>query len=135
MDFRKVLTRHLEHNADITIATIPVDERQAKSFGIMQTDPDGRIRNFVEKPKDPAVLQSLAMPAEIVQQLKLGEDQPYYEASMASTSSTVRRSSPPWTMTSWISASTLSRRRSRTTRFSAIPSRLLGGHWYHPQLL
>lgn len=82
MDFRKVLTRHLENNADITIATIPVDERQAKSFGIMQTDPDGRIRNFVEKPKDPAVLQSLAMPAEIVQQLKLGEDQPYYEASM-----------------------------------------------------
>lgn len=82
MDFRKLLTRHIEHNADITIATIPVDEKHAKSFGIMQTDATGRILNFVEKPKDPAVLESLAMPVETVRELGLPEDEPRFEASM-----------------------------------------------------
>ncbi|HSJ04932.1 MAG: glucose-1-phosphate adenylyltransferase [Verrucomicrobium sp.] len=82
MDFRKVLSRHIQHGADITIATIPVDEERAKSFGIMQTDADGRIRNFVEKPKDPAILQSLAMPAETVRELKLDENTSHFEASM-----------------------------------------------------
>src|SRR5215213_3430219 len=42
MDFRKLLARHIEHSADITIATIPVAEKNAKSFGIMQTDSTGR---------------------------------------------------------------------------------------------
>lgn len=71
MDFRKVLTKHIETNADITIATIPVDVERAKSFGIMQTDATGRISNFVEKPKDPEVLKELAMPAETLAELGL----------------------------------------------------------------
>lgn len=82
MDFRKVLAKHIEHNADITIATIPVNETSAKSLGIMQTDSIGRIQNFVEKPKDPAVLKSLAMPKETLLELGLPTDEPRYEASM-----------------------------------------------------
>jgi glucose-1-phosphate adenylyltransferase len=82
MDFRKLLARHIQHNADITLATIPVDERHATSFGIMQTDAAGRIHNFVEKPKDPEVLKSLAMPVETLRELGLPEDQPRFEASM-----------------------------------------------------
>src|SRR3954471_18359859 len=49
MDFRKLLSRHLQYNADISIATIPVEEKAATNFGIMQTDAAGRIHNFVEK--------------------------------------------------------------------------------------
>ncbi len=82
MDFRKVLAKHIEHNADITIATIPVNETSAKSLGIMQTDSMGRIRNFVEKPKDSEVLKSLAMPQETLLELGLPQDEPRYEASM-----------------------------------------------------
>jgi len=82
MDFRKVLGKHIETNADITIATIPVDGERAKSFGIMQTDDTGRISNFVEKPKDPALLEPLAMPANIVAELGLPENEPQYEANM-----------------------------------------------------
>ncbi len=82
MDFRKVLAKHIEHSADITIATIPVNETSAKSLGIMQTDSNGRIRNFVEKPKDPDVLKSLAMPQETLLELGLPQDEPRYEASM-----------------------------------------------------
>lgn len=82
MDFRKVLGRHIEHNADITIATIPVDAERARSFGIMQTDASGRILNFVEKPKEPAVLAPLAMPKEILKSLGLPETEPSFEANM-----------------------------------------------------
>jgi glucose-1-phosphate adenylyltransferase len=82
MDFRKLLTRHIEHHADISIATIPVEEKAAKSFGIIQTDAKGRIHNFVEKPKDPNVLKSLCMPVETLRELGLPEDVPRFEASM-----------------------------------------------------
>ena len=82
MDFRKLLSRHIEHNADITIATIPVEAKAAKSFGIMQTDATGRIRNFVEKPKEPETLKPLAMPVETLRELGLPEDTPRIEASM-----------------------------------------------------
>lgn len=49
MDFEDMLLEHIEKNADITIATIPVNAHDATSFGIMKVD-DGMISSFVEKP-------------------------------------------------------------------------------------
>jgi glucose-1-phosphate adenylyltransferase len=63
MDFRKIITLHSDANADITIATLPVTRNEASSLGIMQIDSERRITQFVEKPKDPAVLDSLRLPA------------------------------------------------------------------------
>jgi glucose-1-phosphate adenylyltransferase len=64
MDFRKIIALHDEVNADITIATLPVTRPEASSLGIMQIAADRRITRFEEKPKDPAVLDSLRLPAE-----------------------------------------------------------------------
>jgi glucose-1-phosphate adenylyltransferase len=64
MDFRNIINQHVESEAEITIATIPVNRREAQSLGIMQMDESGRITRFEEKPKDPAVLDSLRIPAE-----------------------------------------------------------------------
>ena len=63
MDYRDVLRQHLESGADLTVGTIPVDRKAATGFGIMHTDESRRIIEFVEKPKDPAVLDSLRIPA------------------------------------------------------------------------
>jgi glucose-1-phosphate adenylyltransferase len=82
MDFRKFLAKHIQSNAEITIATIPVDGKRASSFGLMQTNATGRILNFVEKPKTPEALKPLEMPAEILRELKLPENEPRYEANM-----------------------------------------------------
>ena len=82
MDFRKVMTQHLASKADITIATLPCDEPRAKSFGIMQSDTEGRIHEFVEKPKDPAVLERFRMPGQTVKELGLPENEPHFQASM-----------------------------------------------------
>src|SRR5436190_10933889 len=46
MDFREVLTKHIEQKADITIATIPVARFEATSFGIMHTDEQRKIIRF-----------------------------------------------------------------------------------------
>ena len=54
MDVRQMAQFHLAREADITVAALPVPLEQASAFGIIATDPDGRIRAFQEKPKDPS---------------------------------------------------------------------------------
>jgi glucose-1-phosphate adenylyltransferase len=82
MDFRKLMRQHVANDADITIATLPVNERDATGFGIMHSDESGRITEFVEKPKDPEVLAKLRMSGDIVKSLGIDGDEPRYQASM-----------------------------------------------------
>lgn len=51
MDFEKLAQYHIDQNADLTIATIPVIDRDAPGFGIMKVNERGFIDSFVEKPK------------------------------------------------------------------------------------
>jgi len=82
MDFRDLLQRHVEGKADITIATIPVKRSEATEFGIMHTDSARRITKFVEKPKDPAVLDSLRIPGDLLTQMGHSADEELFQASM-----------------------------------------------------
>ena len=82
MDYRQVLRQHLETRADITVGTIPVDRTAAMGFGIMHTDEKRRIVEFVEKPKDPEVLNSLRIPADLLQAIGQPADADLYQASM-----------------------------------------------------
>jgi len=50
MDFGDMLNDHIAKGADISIATIPVGEREAPEFGILKSDEDSFITAFVEKP-------------------------------------------------------------------------------------
>ncbi|MEX0647700.1 MAG: glucose-1-phosphate adenylyltransferase [Balneolaceae bacterium] len=52
MDYRHLLKVHKENQADITVATIPVDAKDATGFGIMKTNTDGKVERFVEKPAE-----------------------------------------------------------------------------------
>ncbi len=53
MDYAAMLKDHIKNDADCTIAvrTVPIEE--ASRFGIMNTNPDGSIYEFEEKPKQP----------------------------------------------------------------------------------
>ena len=53
MDYSKMLDKHIENNADCTIATITVPWEEASRFGILSADETGRITEFAEKPKVP----------------------------------------------------------------------------------
>ncbi|MFY7880339.1 MAG: glucose-1-phosphate adenylyltransferase [Lacibacter sp.] len=51
MDFQEMIDDHIARGADISIATIPVAEREAPEFGILKADDNGMITSFIEKPK------------------------------------------------------------------------------------
>ena len=53
MNYDKMLDYHKEMNADATIAVIEVPMKEASRFGIMNTDGNGRIVEFEEKPEHP----------------------------------------------------------------------------------
>jgi len=82
MDFRDLLRQHIEGKADISIATIPVDRSAASDFGIMHTDASRRITQFVEKPKDVALLDTLKIPRDLLPELGQDPNAELYQASM-----------------------------------------------------
>ncbi len=82
MDYRDMLRQHVETGADLTIATIPVARQPATGFGIMLTDENRRIEKFVEKPKDPVILDSLRIPADLLKKIGQPADADLYQASM-----------------------------------------------------
>ena len=53
MDYNAMLDYHIRHGADATIAVREVPWDEASRFGIMNTDSDGKIVEFEEKPKNP----------------------------------------------------------------------------------
>lgn len=59
MNFREMIRTHQQSKAQVTIAALPVDRKQASSFGIMKADDTGRVQGFVEKPRTSAELQSV----------------------------------------------------------------------------
>ncbi len=82
MDYRRIIAEHAEAEADITVATIPVPRSQAGGFGIMQLDPSSRITRFEEKPKEPALLDSLRVDDALQEQLGLDPKENSLLASM-----------------------------------------------------
>jgi glucose-1-phosphate adenylyltransferase len=51
MDYQEILKTHVDADADITLAVLPVPESHVPGFGILQMDEAGRIKSFIEKPR------------------------------------------------------------------------------------
>jgi glucose-1-phosphate adenylyltransferase len=56
MDYRKMITFHLEREADLTVAAIRMDRRYSREFGVIEVDRDWRIIGFQEKPETPKTI-------------------------------------------------------------------------------
>ncbi|MCA9059980.1 MAG: glucose-1-phosphate adenylyltransferase [Planctomycetaceae bacterium] len=82
MDFRHMLSTHINHKAGVTIATVPVKADAARAFGIMQLDDSGRVVGFREKPKDDATLESVRTPASWIDANGIESNGREYLASM-----------------------------------------------------
>ena len=50
MDFNDMIKKHEESGAEITIATYPVNAKDATSFGLLKTNDENIITSFIEKP-------------------------------------------------------------------------------------
>lgn len=83
MDFREMMKQHIQNEADVTIATTPVERDPARSFGIMKTNDEGRITEFSEKPKaNDALLDTLRMPQGLLKKSELPAEAERFQASM-----------------------------------------------------
>jgi glucose-1-phosphate adenylyltransferase len=56
MDVRQMVQHHLDAKAGVTVAAIPVSYEEAKSFGVIESDIDGRIVAFHEKSLTPPTM-------------------------------------------------------------------------------
>ncbi len=54
MDYGMMLGQHVESGADVTIGCIEVPLPEAREFGVMGVDAEGRVLEFQEKPEQPA---------------------------------------------------------------------------------
>ena len=53
MDYAEMLGVHVDTSADVTIACTTATLEEAREFGVMEVDGNGRIVGFEEKPKNP----------------------------------------------------------------------------------
>ncbi len=50
MDYNEILKKHIKSKAELSIATMPVNAKDATSFGILKTNEKDEITSFIEKP-------------------------------------------------------------------------------------
>ncbi len=77
MDYRKMLHEHVERNADITIGVLPASERDIGGFGAVRVDPEGRIVEFREKPRDEAARAGMQVDPALLRSWGGTGDRPY----------------------------------------------------------
>jgi len=82
MDFREIIEEHLANKADVTVAAIPFPLSKVEGLGLMRVDDNLAIQQFVEKPKDPAVIASLALSPAVEAKLKTPSQEKRCLASM-----------------------------------------------------
>ncbi len=51
MDYNLMVEQHVKTGAEISIATIPVNAKDATSFGILKSDDKNEVTSFIEKPE------------------------------------------------------------------------------------
>lgn len=75
MDFNDLLQCAQETNADMVLASLPVNENDAKRMGIMQIDNNNFITAFQEKPQIQSDLQQLSLTKAQLKQLGFDESE------------------------------------------------------------
>lgn len=53
MDYGTMIAYHVDHGADMTVGCMEVPLNEAKAFGVMSIDKEGRVVRFTEKPEQP----------------------------------------------------------------------------------
>ncbi len=58
MDVSQMIQFHMDHEADVTVAALPVPIKKASGLGVIEADSKGRVIGFEEKPKQPKPMPS-----------------------------------------------------------------------------
>jgi len=76
MDYGKLIERHEEAQADVTVSCIPVTRKGCAGFGVLRADDEDFLRGFKEKPSDSEDITELETPASLREAWGMG-DRPY----------------------------------------------------------
>lgn len=69
INFQQMLSFAKNSNADVVVAALPVNVEDAKRMGILKVNEDNFITHFHEKPQDPAILNFLKSPSEVIERV------------------------------------------------------------------
>ena len=61
IDFVEMLNFAIKQDADLVIASLPVEEKEAKRMGLLKTNASNEVLDFFEKPTDPKILKQFAL--------------------------------------------------------------------------
>ncbi len=56
MDYYSMIDVHREQNADLTVGVVEVEKSKSKHLGVVETDANGRVTGFYEKPGNPKTI-------------------------------------------------------------------------------
>ncbi len=83
MDFRPMIMQHISEHAAVTIAAKAMPKAEVSALGVMRVKEDSsEIIEFVEKPKDPAIINSLVIKGKLREGLSDKSKTEYCLASM-----------------------------------------------------
>jgi glucose-1-phosphate adenylyltransferase len=82
MDFEALIDQHRENGAAVTIAAKAMPTSEVLGLGLMRVGDDLSIKEFVEKPTDPAIIEGLALSEAVTANLKQGEGDKFVLANM-----------------------------------------------------
>jgi glucose-1-phosphate adenylyltransferase len=82
MDYRQMHKTHVESDADVTIAVLPVNAEATTGFGIVRLSDKGRVAGFIEKPQTPDLLRPFYTSTEFIETRGIVCNDRNYLASM-----------------------------------------------------
>lgn len=83
INFQAMVAFAQEKKADLTIASLPVIKKDATRMGLIKQNTEGKVLDFVEKPKDPAILHQFELPPAFFKEAKIApRKEPSYLGSM-----------------------------------------------------
>ncbi len=82
MNYADLIKFHREKQADVTLCAYPVTREEASRMGLIRVDASGAVNEFVEKPKDPGVIDRFRAPVELFESKTSSFDSDRFLASM-----------------------------------------------------
>lgn len=83
IDFIEMISFAKQQDKDLIIAALPVEKEEAQRMGLLKLDQNHQIIDFIEKPKDPSLLEKYALSPQQLKDHELSHpEKAHYLASM-----------------------------------------------------
>jgi len=82
IDFFEMVSFAKKTDADLLIACLPVEEKEARRMGLLKIDASAKVLEFVEKPSDPQILKTLELPTQFLKKCNKPADKKFFLGSM-----------------------------------------------------